>query len=196
MVNPDKIFGRLGNRMFQMACIVAQAKKGELPDWFVQDPKFFDGAEEELKKLYGEGIGLLPYTAIHLRVGGNPINPAEPKYSDNPFYTSLVKTGYYIKALEHFPHGKFIVFSDDIPFAKTYFEGDRFAFDDSEDDISSFNRMASCQNLIIANSSFSWWAGFLSPHVDKKVVCPSETSWYADGQVRTRVPEEWIQISP
>ncbi len=196
MVIPDKIFGRFGNRLFQMAYIISQAKRGEIPDWFIQDPKYFAGAEEEIKKIFGEGIGLLPYTAIHLRVAGNPVNPAEPKYMENPFYTSLIKTGYYIKALEHFPFGKFIVFSDDIELAKTYFEGDRFAFDDSEDDISSFNRMASCQNLIMANSSYSWWAGFLNPHVDATIICPKEESWFADGIARTKVLKSWIQIDP
>ncbi len=196
MRNLDIDFGRMGNRMFQMAHIISEQKKGLIPDWFVQSAEHFEGAEEEIKKLYSEGIGLLPYTGIHLRVGGNPVNPSEPKYMDNPFYTSMVKTGYYIKALEHFPHGMFIVFSDDIPFAKTYFTGDRFAFDDSENDIQAFNKLASCQNQILTNSSFSWWAGYLNPHVDSKIICPSETSWFADGQVRTKVLSSWIQIEP
>lgn len=196
MRNLDIDFGRTGNRMFQMAYIISQAKKGEIPDWFVQNPKFFEGAEEEIKKLFGEGVGMLPYTAIHLRVGGNPINPNEPRYMDNPFYTSMIKTGYYIKALEHFPGGKFIVFSDDVELAKTYFTGDRFAFDDSEDDIQAFNKLASCQNQIISNSSWSWWGAYLNSNVGKKIVCPSETSWYADGIIRTKVPKEWVQIVP
>ncbi len=196
MLNLDKVFGRMGNRMFQMAYVVAQAKKGEIPDWFIQDPKYFEGAEEEIKKLYSEGIGMLPYTGIHLRVGGNPINPNEPKYMDNPFYTPMVKTGYYIKALEQIPFGNCIVFSDDIEFAKTYFIGDRFAFDDSEDDIQAFNKLASCQNQILTNSSYSWWAGYLNPNVGAKIIVPSESSWFADGKIRTRVPKEWEQIEP
>lgn len=196
MINPDLIFGRLGNRMFQGAYIYAQMKKGEIPDLFIQDPAYFDEFKEDIQKLYGEGIGLLPYIGLHLRVAGNPINPNEPKYMDNPFYTPLVKTGYYIKALEHFPHGKVIVFSDDMEFAKTYLEGDRFAFDESETDLEAFNKMASCQHLITANSSFSWWAAYLNPHIDKRIICPSEKSWFADGQIRTRVPKEWLQIDP
>lgn len=196
MKDPRLTFGRLGNSLFQYAYIVAQAKKGETKDWFLQDPEYFKGAEEDIKKLFGEGIGLLPYTAIHLRVGGNPINPEEPRYMENPFYVNLANTGYYYKALEHFPHGKFIVFSDDMDFARAYFEGDRFAFDDSKDDIEAFNKMASCQNIITANSSFSWWAGYLCQHVDKVIICPSENSWFADGIVRTKVPKEWTQIQP
>ncbi len=194
--NLDKIFGRMGNRMFQMAYIVAQAKRGEIPDWFAQDYTLWEEYSDEIKRLYSEGVGMLPYTAIHLRVASNPINPDEPKYMDNPFYTSMVKTGYYIKALEHFPGGKFIVFSDDIEFAKTYFVGDRFAFDESINDIEAFNKMASCQSLIIANSSYSWWAAYISNNEGKKVVAPIETSWFADKVPRVKLPPEWIRINP
>lgn len=182
--------------MFQGAYLVAQAKKGLIPDWFVQSPEFFEGAEEEIKALYSGGIGMLPYTGIHLRVGTNPLNPSEPAYMDNSFYTSMIRTGYYIKALEHFPGGRFIVFSDNMELAKTYFTGDRFAFDDSKDDIEAFNKLASCQGQILTNSSFSWWAGYLNPNVDKKIVVPTETSWFADKKVRVGLPEDWIKIDP
>ncbi len=193
MVNPDKIFGRLGNRLFQSAYIYAQMKKGEIPDIFVQDPKFFEEYAEEIKKLFGEGIGYLPYVAIHLRVGGNPINPEEPKYSDNPFYCNLSKTGYYIDATNLFPARKFLVFSDDIGFARTYFEGDKFAFDESTDAVECLNKMASCDGHIVANSSLSWWAAFLSPH-HGKVVAPTVDKWYADCVDRTVCPPEWIRV--
>lgn len=186
----------MGNELFRDAYIYAQMRRREIPDVYVQSPEYFKGFEEEIKKRYSDGIGMLPYTGIHLRVGGNPIDPSEPRYADNPFYTSLVNTGYYIKALEHIPHGKCIVFSDDMPFAKKYFEGDRFAFDDSANDLEAFNKLASCQNLILANSSYSWWAGYLNSNVGATIISPSETSWYADKQVRTKVPESWIQIEP
>lgn len=196
MINPDIIFGRMGNRLFQGAYIFAQMKRGEITDLYIQDPKYFDEFRDEIKKLFGEGIGLLPYTAIHLRVGGNPINPSEPRYMENPFYTNLANTGYYLKALEHFPHGKFIVFSDDMDYARAYFQGARFAFDDSQTDLEAFNKLASCQNLIGANSSYSWWGGYLNQHVDAKIIFPSEKSWFADGVVRTKLLKEWVTIDP
>lgn len=195
MIDPKIIFGRLGNQMFQGAYIYSQMKKGEIPDLFVQDPKYFDEYKDEIRKLYGDGIGYMPYVGIHLRVGGNPINPSEPRYMENPFYTNLANTGYYIKAMEEFtPEWKFLVFSDDMDFARAYFTGGRFGFDDSEDDLQAFNKFASCHHKILANSSFSWWAGYLGKMVDEKVICPPETSWYADGVIRTRVPKEWKQL--
>lgn len=182
----------MGNRLFQGAYLYAQMKRGEIPDLFVQDYKLFEEYTEDIKKLYGEGIGILPYTAIHLRVGGNPINPSEPRYMENPFYVNLADTGYYLKAIEHFPHGKFLVFSDDMDFARAYFEGERFAFDDSETDLEAFNKMASCDSHIIANSSWSWWAAFLCTQVNKKILYPSE--WFSDKVKRITFPDDWVEI--
>lgn len=191
MNDPRKIFGRLGNSLFQYAYIYAQMKRGETPDIFLQDPKYFEGFEDEIKQLFGDGIGYLPYVAIHLRVGGNPINPDEPKYSENPFYVNLSRTGYYIDATNLFPNRKFLVFSDDIPFAKTYFEGDKFAFDESENAVEALNKMASCDGIIMANSSLSWWAGFLNKNHEKKVY---PKLWFSDNIKRVGFPSDWIAI--
>ena len=166
-------------------------RRGQIPDLFVQNYQYFDEFKNEIRQWFGDGIGYLPYTAIHLRVGKNPSNTEEPRYSENPFYYRLIETGYYIDAVNLFPQGKFIVFSDDIEFAKTYFEGDKFAFDESENDLEAFNKMASCQNQIIANSSFSWWAAYLNNYVDRKVVAPK--LWFADG-TNIPCPPEWVML--
>lgn len=192
MTNPDKIGGRMGNKMFQLAYLYTQVKEGLIPDIYVQDYNLFKKYESDIRSWFGDDIGYLPYVAIHLRVGSNPVNPEEPKYIDNPFYVSLAKTGYYINAINQFPNRKFLVFSDDIEFAKTYFEGDKFAFDDSANDIDAFNRMASCDSQIIANSSYSWWAAFLNKNPSKKVIYPQ--LWFADGVKRVTMPNDWIEI--
>lgn len=186
MIDIHQFSGRMGNEMFRHAYLYAQARKGNIPDTYLQDPKYFEGYEDEIKKLFGEGIGYLPYVGIHLRRGD---------YVNHPFHANLAATGYYIDATNLFPNRKFLVFSDDIPFAKTYFEGDRFAFDDSESDLESFNKFASCDSHIIANSTWSWWGAYLSPTLAKKVVAPTFDKWYTDGNsTRTVIPPEWIQI--
>ena len=183
MINPDILFGRLGNRMFQGAYLYTQMKEGKIPDIYVQDIKYFEKYQNEIKKWFGDGIGYIPYTSVHIRRGD---------YVDNPFYVDLSKTGYYIDAINKFPNDKFLVFSDDIDFAKFYFEGDKFAFDDSSNEIEAFNKMASCQNNIIANSSFSWWAAFCNPQENQKVVYPS--LWFSDKIERVGFPKAWIKI--
>lgn len=184
MIEIEKIMGRLGNKMFIFAMVYAKAK-AENRDFYFQDYRYFDQYKKEIQDLYGEGIGYLPYVAIHVRRGD---------YINNPFYVELAKTGYYIDAINRFPDRKFLIFSDDIEFAKTYFEGDKFAFDDSENDIEAFNRMASCDSQIIANSSWSYWAAYLNKNPTKVIIAPTVDKWYSDGIERTICPKEWTRI--
>ena len=197
MKDPRIIFGRLGNSLFQYAYIYSQMRRGEIPDIFIQDPKYFEEYRNELRGLFGEEIGYLPYVAMHIRRGKNPVNPNEPAYSENDFYVDLMKTKYYTDAIDLFPRRRFLIFSDDMKFVKENFQGEIFAYDESETDIEAFNKMASCTDHIIANSSFSWWAAYLSPKqagAEKKVVAPSVEHWYSDGTERTVCPPDWIRI--
>ena len=183
MIKPDELFGRMGNRLFHMAYIYAQYKNGLVDDMYLQDEKYFAESSEDIKKWYGQDIFFLPYVSIHIRRGD---------YVDNSFYTNLDDTDYYERAIELFPFDKFVVFSDDIEFAKTKFKGDRFSFYEGKDEIDDFNTMASCKDNIIANSSFSWWAAYLNPNPGKKVVAPKD--WYTDGVERTKAPDGWLRI--
>lgn len=181
MIDPDLITGRLGNKMFQIAYLYSQVKEGNISDWYVQDTKYFEKYKDEIKSIFSEGIGYLPYVAIHLRRGD---------YVNNPFYVDLAKTGYYINATNLFPGRKFLVFSDDIEFAKTYFEGDKFAFDDSVDAVEAVNKMASCDGIIMANSSMSWWASYLSPNKGK-IIAPK--LWFTN-EKEMNCPQEWLRL--
>lgn len=189
MVNPDKIFGRLGNRMFQMAFILARMWDGEIDDYYLQDPKYFDQHRLKLRGMFGQGIEPINQVSIHVRRGANPSNPDEPNYSENPFYVNLYNTDYYERAMEQFPDAEFLVFSDDVEWCKTQplFKDCEFAGGNTE--IEDFNLMAGCKGHIIANSSFSWWAAYLSGN---KTVAPSE--WFTDGVERVGFPPEWIRI--
>lgn len=189
MVNPQKIFGRLGNQMFQGAYIYAQMKRGMIPDIYVQDPAYFDEYRNDIRVLYGDKIGHINKIAIHVRRGANPVNPTEPKYCDNTFYVNLFNTDYYRKAMGMFPGEDFMVFSDDIEWCKKQDIFKNCSFSEGHDEIQDLNIMASCKGIIMANSSFSWWAAYLSK---AKVITPK--AWYKDGVERTKCPEEWIRL--
>ncbi len=193
MVQPSKLFGRLGNSLFQYSYIYAQFRRGVLPDIFLQDPKYFEDYEKEIKELFGQDISFLPYVSIHVRRGVNPVNPDEPKYSENPFYVNLSETDYYERAIAMFPVDKFLVFSDDIEYCKSKWGNNpRFSIIEGQTEIEDLNMMASCKSNIIANSSFSWWAGFLNPNPAKTVVYPKE--WFTDGINRVGFPKTWTKI--
>lgn len=193
MRHPDYFTGRMGNRMFQVAYLYAQTKKGLLPDWYLQDPKYFEGYEEEIKQLFGEGIGYLTQVGTHVRRASNPINPKEPKYAENPFYFNLSESDYYERAMEYFPEDNFLVFSDDPEWCKEKFkDNSRVQVMEKGNDVEDFNLLASCKDLIIANSSWSWWAAYLCPNEGKKIIAPK--NWFADGIQRVGIPNTWIQI--
>lgn len=183
MIHPDTLFGRLGNRMFQMAYIYAQMKEGKIPDIYLQDNAYFDTYEKEIKELFGEDIVYIPLVSIHLRRGD---------YVKNPFYVDLSETMYYQRAMSMFPNDTFLVFSDDMEFAKDYFQGHQFIFSEGNSELEDLNTMAGCKSNIIANSSFSWWAGYLNPHINKTVVAPKR--YYTDGIERTKYPDTWKTI--
>lgn len=195
MIDPAIHFGRLGNQLFQYAYIYAQCKKGEIPDIFVQDFKYFDRYREEIRQLFGEGINELPYVALHLRVGKNPLNPNEPAYSENSFYVNLIETDYYEKALKLFPEKDILVFSDDNDFALDWATknilNNAWTLDKSENAIDALNRMAGCHGIIIGNSSLSWWGAYLSTGKLPKVY-PSK--WFNDNIKRVGFPDDWIEV--
>ena len=186
MIDPDKLFGRLGNRMFQMAYIYNQVSKGEVPDIYLQDEKFFEGCSDYVKHVFGDDIKPNEYIAIHIRRGD---------YVDNDFYADLTLTDYYKKAIAQFPEGKFLVFSDDIGFAMKFFNDEnshRMGYCGEQNAVDALNLMAGCKHHIIANSSFSWWAAYLNPNPNKIIIAP--LAWYSDGVERTKCPESWIRI--
>ncbi len=193
MVAPEKIFGRLGNKLFQYAFLFSFAKDNDI-DYYFQDEYFFKNNANMVRALFSTDIpNYTDKVAIHVRRGANPINKNEPKYIDNPFYVNVSDTDYYERAIAMFPESNFLVFSDDLQWCRekwAHLENFSFA---TGNEIEDLNLMASCKAHIIANSSFSWWAAYLSPsYPDNKVIAPKE--WYSDGIERTVLPEHWTRI--
>lgn len=166
--------------MFQGAYIFAQMRRGLLPDIYVQDPVYFDDYREDIRLLYGDKIGKIDKVAIHVRRGD---------YVNNPFYVDLTMTDYYKKAMAMFPGEHFMVFSDDIEWCKKQDMFKGCSFSEGHDEVQDMNIMASCKGILMANSSFSWWAAYLSK---AKVIAPK--AWYADGVERTKCLKEWIRL--
>jgi len=54
--------------------------------------------------------------------------------------------------------------------------------------------MSLCKHFIIPNSSFAWWAAWLSNNSEKLVIAPEK--WFNEGPKDTQdlLPEEWIKI--
>ena len=46
-----------------------------------------------------------------------------------------------------------------------------------EQDFIDFYFLTRLKNLIISNSSFGWWAAYLCPHEDKRIIAPEKEKW-------------------
>lgn len=77
---------------------------------------------------------------------------------------------------------RFLVFSDDSAWCRENLRGADIRMADARfesDALAALHAMALCEHQIISNSTFSWWAGWLNPHIDKIVIGPDR--WSTDG---------------
>lgn len=195
MLEPRKIFGGIGNRMFQGAYLYSQVKKGLIPDIYVQDFSYFEPYKEEIRQLYQQGIPpKKDLVAVHVRRGD---------YVNNSFYVDLTKTDYYDRALKEFPNEKFLLFCADrqgtndlkdrqwvIDWLES--KGVPFEVFRGDTEVDDMNAMSSCKGIIGANSTFSLWSAFINPYKGK-IIMPK--AYYSDGVERTKYPNEgWILL--
>lgn len=105
---------------------------------------------------------------------------------------------YYDRAVEtinsQIQNPIFYVFSDDMEYAKEMFVGKQgtYKYVEYKSDnltLDDFFIMKECRHIIMANSSFSWWAAWLNDYADKIVVCPKEKQWDGDFY-----PNNWIKL--
>ena len=127
------------------------------------------------------------------------VNVRRTDFIGNPFH-DLCTIEYYERGinalLEQRPSGKIFIFSDDVDWCKSAFRahrnamvvdhslaGDRF--------IDYFHLMSMFGNFVIPNSTFAWWAAWLSKVEGKRVIMPKE--WTLARQLGGRMPG-WVQI--
>lgn len=164
---------------------------------FYQSYKYFEGADEEIKKVFKlEHVpGYEDYVSIHVRRGDYVMHSGSfPPVDKNYILTAMSKFSYGLKA---------IVFSDDIDWCKATFPeySHFFEYSEGRNELQDLSLMASCGHHIIANSTFSWWSAYLGHNPDRIVISPScvRGNWFGmDCGVKQDVvdllPENWIQI--
>lgn len=121
----------------------------------------------------------------------------------NPYFVDLSRTSYYENACsffaENFNTPVFYIFSDDAEWCrknldwlkihKHYFvqgnKGDKSYVD--------MQLMSLCKHNITANSTFSWWGGWLNKNPNKIVICPRNL--FYDRGKNTRIVSEFYPNS-
>ncbi|WP_020604054.1 alpha-1,2-fucosyltransferase [Spirosoma spitsbergense] len=136
---------------------------------------------------------------VHIRRGDYVTNKGANAHH------GLCDRTYYERAVtfmrEHLENPLFFIFSDDLEWVSqelgpilepaTYVGGNQ-----KNDSWQDMYLMSLCRHAIVANSSFSWWGAWLSPHASKIVVAPKE--WFGKPllPVKTNdlIPNSWIRI--
>lgn len=131
-----------------------------------------------------------PIVAIHIRRGDN-VQANDPGTPNKHLYHPLRPIGYYENALAQAKEegaGSVAIFSDDIKWCQSnlvadlYFEGGKPRKKEHEEgyktepfsDWIDLFAMSACDKMIIGNSTFAWWAAFLSK--DKSPIYPEH--WF------------------
>ena len=101
--------------------------------------------------------------------------------------------------LQRISNPVFFIFSDEINWCKenihlsseTYYVEDEFTGEKCRD---YFELMTLCKHFIIPNSSFCWWAAWLSNNNNKVVIAPR--IWFKNSSWNTidLIPDKWIKI--
>ena len=150
---------------------------------YFQSEKYFKDYEDDIKELFmsydielGDEIKSVldneNTCSIHVRRGD---------YLNSPNHHPTQDMNYYMRAIKKMPKDSvFLIFSDDIDWCKKNFPDlpEKFKFVEENKDYEDLYIMSKCNNNIIANSSFSWWAAWLNCNKEKKVIAPSK--WFGE----------------
>ncbi len=92
---------------------------------------------------------------------------------------------------------QYVFVSDDIAQVEPHFKHLKNAFFSNDSAINDFLHLYFANEVIIANSTFSWWAAYLNKNNDKKVYCPKYFLGYAikEEYPRSIYPADWIQVN-
>lgn len=175
-----------------------------------QDFRFFNNVEEELSDSIVPITPTLEKNSFLYELAKNNNSVCVSVRGGN-YLVSKVKEVLFVcdkeyfynavsKACEEIDNPVFIVFSDDLKWVKEYinfesvFPDIKFYYEDGTDTVEEKIRMMTmCKNFIISNSSFSWWAQYLSAYKDKKVYAPSY--WFTNGNRNGLYMDNWRLIN-
>lgn len=168
---------------------------------------YFDNIKEELKKEFTPKYGVLnknidmyndilssESVCVTIRRGDFISNESNRKR----FYICTPK--YFEVAIDmikkYVKNPKFFIFSDDINWCKKNLKLPKnCCFETGDDPVwEKIRLMYSCKHFIISNSTFSWWAQYLSSNSKKIVIAPSVwkyNTYFKDGEQIDLYEKNW-----
>jgi hypothetical protein len=196
-----KWWTRLTSRQVPSGTLLIQENGAALLDEFhrVSDPVCLDGYwqgeayfQAAKPALSTQLLGLRPGPAadpwiVELRVPGTAaVHVRRGDYVRSRLlggFLASLDLDYYRRALDALGAERVLVFSDDIPWCRAHFQvGRPLAFAEpppnGDSSIDQLLCLGLAPRLVIANSTFSWWGGWLAAQRSGRVIGPAR--WFLD----------------
>lgn len=183
------------------------------PDCFLfgyfQSEKYFSQYEELIKKEFSYEPDLTLYgsdviravrspgsTAIQFRRGDYVTNPSANRsigVCPMAFYERAVA---YVKSRQK--RARLVVFSDEIGWCREQvkFADAVFVERKGGTPLDDMFLAAQCENIILANSTFSWWCAWLNKNPAKIAIAPRQ--WFRSKELADQaydlIPEGWVRM--
>jgi len=125
--------------------------------------------EKDIRKRYADMLKKNT-VSIHVR-RGDFLSPLT-----YPDWQPTVPVEYYEKCLSMVKHDMILCFSDDIEWCRRNLNFKNLFFVEGNSSWEDLFLMSLCNNNIMANSTFSWWAAFLNKNKNKRIIFPSK--WF------------------
>ena len=174
---------------------------------YFEDKRYFDAYRDDLKILFtpklpppskNHGLyhSILTLESVCISVRrGDFLNQNLTKYlvCDRAYFCQAIK-----EIKKRVKNPCFVIFSDDILWCiknlSCLFDiDDKLLFEDGTDEpFEKLRLMYSCKHFVLSNSTFSWWAQYLSSNAEKVVVAPK--SWRSNEQDDHLNEPGWVLI--
>lgn len=163
--------------------VVLDTSKNWNLEGYFQSWRYFDHCKDVVTDLFHFfKQSPIDAVAVHVRRGD---------YLHRQDVHPVLTMDYYREAMLFFSGERFNVFSDDIEWCVKNFPHKNVYFNaPNKFDVEDLKEMSSHKALITANSSFSWWAAYLSD--SSSIVAPK--LWVHGEDTNDRVPPDWIRI--
>lgn len=181
---------------------VESGKNYYLSEGYWQNYKYFDKYREEIQELFT----LKNQSTLREKIEKNQIltdNTVAVHVRRGDYKTfqggKCLAVDYYKQAFRCITEKlgdnlKFLVFTDDVEFCRENlgFLKNAVYFSDvmQVSDVEEFAIMSMCRHFIIANSTFSWWAAYLSRQKNKVIIAPVVDFWTKDFYL-----PEWVTLN-
>lgn len=151
---------------------------------YFQSEKYFKHCKDDIVDMFKSKVKKevdKKYLGVHVR-RGDYVNLKD-------VYCDLYSIGYYdfIDDIKK-DYDEILIFSDDKEFIKSKFP--QYSIMDGYQDYEEFRLLCNCDDIVMANSSFSWWAAYLNPNLNKKVYAPKK--WFTNGTDVSDLYCDWM----